>query len=391
VIDATTRDAWRERLRRWLKPPRQLVLTTSGKFFVLLTIAVGFGAVNTGNNLLFLLLGMMLALMIASGILSEAVIRKLEPARKLPTRVFAETAATGHYRVKNPKPFASLSIRVEDRKAERVAGPRPGETIGWKNHPWWQFWKKPPSEVDAIATSFAVRIAAGEEDTLDARFLFATRGRYRLPVLSVTTQFPFGFFDKSRELDDPAEVVVFPRADSADDWVAEVHARFGDQPAGKAGQGDEFYALRDHREGEDHRAVHWKVSARRGELIVRENEAQEQRSVMIALAHRQRQDPTERELALFERGLERMVGLILSLTERGYRVGLHTAAHTLDPTDDSRDLDRLLGILGEVELESGPIKPLETRYGVIAMGTRSALASASAPAELVLEFREEEG
>lgn len=389
MIDAKIPGEWHARLRRLLKPPRQLVLTTSGKFFVLLTIAVGFGAVNTGNNLLFLLLGMMLALMIASGILSEAVIRKLRPTRKLPMRLFAGTPASGEYEVQNPRSYASLSIRVEDRVATRLVGPRAGEKVGWRNHAWWKLWKKPPTERDSLSTSFAVRIPAHEVQKLDARFLFPTRGRYLLENLSVVTQFPFGFFDKSRDLEDPAEIVVFPRAGDAEDWVAEVHARFGDQPAGRAGHGDEFYALRDHRDGEDHRSVHWKVSARRGELIVRENEAHEQRSVIVALAHRQPAEPTQAEREAFERGLERTAGLMLALTERGYRVGLHTADKTLEPTDDSRDLDRILSALGEIEFDAGSMPALETNFGVIAMGPASALAALGSSAELVLPFDQE--
>ena len=42
-----------------------------------MTFLVGFGAINTGNNLLYLLLGMMLGLIIVSGVMSEAMLRRL--------------------------------------------------------------------------------------------------------------------------------------------------------------------------------------------------------------------------------------------------------------------------------------------------------------------------
>src|SRR5260370_28177507 len=74
------------RLRRLLKPPRRLEFTREGKYFVGITLGVGFAAINTGNNLLYLLLGMMLSLIIASGVLSEMSLRGLSVAREPPAR-----------------------------------------------------------------------------------------------------------------------------------------------------------------------------------------------------------------------------------------------------------------------------------------------------------------
>ena len=67
--------------RRWIRPPRRLSFTREGKYFVGITLGVGFAAINTGNNLLYLLLGMMLSLIIASGIMSEMSLRDAHGAR----------------------------------------------------------------------------------------------------------------------------------------------------------------------------------------------------------------------------------------------------------------------------------------------------------------------
>src|SRR5690554_1151873 len=114
---------WRRRARRFLKPPRQLAFTSSGKYFVLMTLAVGFGAINTGNNLLFLLLSMMLSLIIASGILSEAVLQKLEAHRIAPQRLYAGMPAPAHFRLVNPKTWVSLSIEVSEGRMRALKGP----------------------------------------------------------------------------------------------------------------------------------------------------------------------------------------------------------------------------------------------------------------------------
>ena len=44
-----------------------------GRTYLVLTVGVGFGAINTGNNLLYLLLGLMLSTIVTSGVLSERV------------------------------------------------------------------------------------------------------------------------------------------------------------------------------------------------------------------------------------------------------------------------------------------------------------------------------
>jgi len=63
------------RLRRWFRPPRRLKLTREGKYFIGITFGVGFAAINTGNNLLYLLLGMLLSMIVVSGVLSELSLR----------------------------------------------------------------------------------------------------------------------------------------------------------------------------------------------------------------------------------------------------------------------------------------------------------------------------
>ena len=70
----------------YLRPPRRLKLTREGKYFIGITFGVGFAAINTGNNLLYLLLGMLLSLIVVSGVMSELSLRHLTVARRLPPR-----------------------------------------------------------------------------------------------------------------------------------------------------------------------------------------------------------------------------------------------------------------------------------------------------------------
>ena len=72
-----------------MKPPRALRATRAGWCFIAIIFGVGFAALNTGNNLLYLVLALMLAFLVLSGLLSEASLRGLRVERHLPRELFA--------------------------------------------------------------------------------------------------------------------------------------------------------------------------------------------------------------------------------------------------------------------------------------------------------------
>src|SRR5262249_44901103 len=85
----------RERLvrawRRFWTPPRRLRTTAAGRTYLVLTFGVGVGALNTGNNLLYLVLGLQLSIVVVSGILSERCVRRVQVRRILPASPRART------------------------------------------------------------------------------------------------------------------------------------------------------------------------------------------------------------------------------------------------------------------------------------------------------------
>ena len=91
------------RIRRWFRPPRQLQFTREGKYFVGITLGVGFAAINTGNNLLYLLLGMMLSLIMASAVMSESSLRDLDVTRQPPAALYAQRPFLMGIGLKNDK------------------------------------------------------------------------------------------------------------------------------------------------------------------------------------------------------------------------------------------------------------------------------------------------
>ena len=102
-------------LFRRLFRDRTIRVTTEGIRFLLLTLAVGIAAVNTGNNLFYLLLAMMLSLVVLSGLLSEQCVRRLDVHRHLPDYLFVNQPTTATLRVANYKSrIPSVSLRLLD-------------------------------------------------------------------------------------------------------------------------------------------------------------------------------------------------------------------------------------------------------------------------------------
>src|SRR3990172_2285078 len=94
--------------------------TKEGIIFLTLTLFVGFAALNTGNNLLYLVFGMMLSFIAASGIISMINLSGIEVKAITPEDVFALTPTPLKFSVRNLKsliPSYTLTIDIEGKSA----------------------------------------------------------------------------------------------------------------------------------------------------------------------------------------------------------------------------------------------------------------------------------
>src|SRR5258708_10333 len=158
---------WR-RFRNAFKPPRRLKFTREGKFFVGITLGVGFAAINTGNNLLYLLLGMLLALIIVSGLMSELSLRDLTVVRRLPLRAQVGRPHLVEIEVFNHKnKIPSYAIEVEDLRAGQPADKR----------------------------CFFLKISPKSAQVAAYRRTPMRRGRDLHVGFRIATRFPFGLFE----------------------------------------------------------------------------------------------------------------------------------------------------------------------------------------------------
>lgn len=235
---------------------RQLRFTREGRVFVLVTLGVGAAAVNTGNNLLYLVLGLLLSLIVLSGVSSEIVLRKLRVERRLPKRAFAGSACLVELVVKNEKRhLPSYSIELED-----VAPAEPTDR-----------------------RCYFLKVAPRGEQSATYHRIPGRRGVLSFGAIRVRTRYPFGLFEKTRVFEAEGELVVYPALAK----IARVELDEGhlgpDVQTRRRGHGAEVTGLREYADGDDARAIHWRRTASLDRVVVRDRQRDAARRVTLLI------------------------------------------------------------------------------------------------------------
>lgn len=318
------------RLRRWFRPPRKFRLTREGKWFIGATLLLGFAAVNGGINLLFLIFGMLLCLLVANGVVSEASLRRLAVHRQLPPSLFAGTPFLMGIAVRNDKRrVATFSLEVEDLAAD-------GKPVDRR--------------------CFFLKVPAHRQQETAYRRTLPNRGVHRLTGLRLSTRFPFGLLRRSIDVEAPVELVVYPALVPVADLALRAGlAELGNQASPERARSGDFHGLRELRAGDDPRDIHWRTTARRGRPFVREFEEDSSRSLVIVLP-----TVTEQDAAAFERAVSHAASLALLLLRRGLRVGLLAGEVFIAP--DAGSAGSILHRLAVVQMTSGEAKPVRPKH-----------------------------
>jgi uncharacterized protein (DUF58 family) len=318
--------AWERRLRRWLRPPRTLRPTRAGWVFFALTIGVGLAALNTGNNLMYMVLSLLLSFLVLSGVLSESALRGIQVRRLLPTELVAEQESIVAIEVRNQqRRIPSFAVVVDDvirvGDMTRTAG-----------------------------RAFALRVAPGSAELRSYRFAPPVRGTLEFVGFRVATRFPFGLFSKALWIEAAREALVFPALDPLSPALPHGGVlRRGDWRSGPAGQSPESAGLRAYAPGDAIRRVHWRASLRRGALLVREQEQECTGETVVRL----RTSGASRGPA-FEAAVRRAASEVAVNLRSGLRVSLRTDATLFPPAEGPGQRRRLLAHLALVEPASAP-------------------------------------
>jgi uncharacterized protein (DUF58 family) len=271
-------------------------VTREGLAYLALTLLIGIAALNTGNNLLFLVVAAMLGAVLVSGVVSAVMISGLEVGLHLPHHVFAGQSYAGAVLLHNCRrlPVFSISVVPPVHKTDRPAWRwqrsefvypplRTGRKaiIRW---PDFSFSRVPsPHRTPPVfeQSVYFPYLPAGHRQSAELNLCFPRRGLYAQRGIGIATRFPFSFLNKTRTIALHHEVLVYPSVEATDEMFEVLPIITGEIETNQRGRGSDLYRIRDYEPEDSARHVDWKASAKSGELKVREYTREEERSVCI--------------------------------------------------------------------------------------------------------------
>lgn len=285
--------------------------TNEGVRFLLATALLALASFNTGNNLIYLIFGLMLSIILLSYVLVTINIRGLRLKVKVPGPVYASEESDLIIRIRNDKKLASYSIYV-----------------------------KLPE--DFSSSGFIPVIPAGGTASARVRVRPGSRGVLGYGSFTVESSFPFIFFKRRCKVRVEGSLVVYPAL--MDVSLASLEGYSGDGAhTQRPGEGDELLSLREFREGDSQKSVHWKASAKARGLLVKEYAELMPRIVLIMIDASGPSSPAD-----FEKAVSWAASAALWLDEAGYYIGMIAPGVDVPYGAGKAHLFRILEHLAEV-------------------------------------------
>jgi uncharacterized protein (DUF58 family) len=277
----------------WM-PLTQFRVTRDGGIFAGALFVVLAAAVNTSNNLLYMVLSALLAVVVISGLLSIRNFNSVRMELILPGQTFAG------------EPFP-LSVRVHNRG---------------KLFPAFSLSAEPPGN----ALYFSVIQPQGTV-VHTSETQFTHRGSYTFKKLRTASRFPFGFFVKARQYPVEAQCICYPKILPQDQLEISIQDVLGTHQRMERGLGSDLHTIRDYMPSDSARHVHWKATAKTSTLKTREFAADDSPRILLAFDRYGKPDDAER----FEHLVSQAASLAFHLMRNGMAVTL--------VSDDWRSLD----------------------------------------------------
>jgi uncharacterized protein (DUF58 family) len=289
---------------RWLGFKMEYRVTREGWIYILGIFLVAVAALNTGNNLLFLILASLIAIILMSGVLSSITLSGIEMRLQLPEHIFAGQPVRSLVEVHNQKvTLPSFSLRVEAVRRKNAANAAMLETPVYFPY-----------------------IPKHDRVQQNVPMTFPRRGIYSQEAFRIVTRFPFGFLQKARRVDLKSEAIVYPSVEPTRDFFEILPGMQGALESLAKGRGQDLYALRDYQPRDSSRHVHWKASARLGSLMVREFTREDDCRVILVLDPHTSVGLADQEAdARFERAVTMCAALAWHFYERNAVLQFRTA------------------------------------------------------------------
>lgn len=338
-------------------------VTRAGLIYILISVVIGIAAINTGNNLLYVVVASLLSAILVSGVASALVLRSLVLDVHLPEHIFAARPMLARLLLRNTSTWLpSFSVRVVP--AKRTANSKShwhweAYTFGWPPNrtPQNQWFHLPdrrlrrvheePNKPILRGSVYFPFLASEQELRAHLELNFPLRGRYCEKNFGLATRFPFAFLMKTRRINLAREIVVYPEVEPTEQFQEILPMVTGEFESFVSGRGNDLYLIRDYMPDDSARHVDWKATARTGALKVREFSREDERKLRIVF-----DNPVPGVLSptAYERGVRLAASLGWHFHHEDVEVSF--VAPGLEPTEDVFTFLRYLALIEPQEATS---------------------------------------
>jgi uncharacterized protein (DUF58 family) len=283
--------------------------SVTGLVYCAMMMLMGVAAINGQANLLFGVFGLMIGVLLVSGTICRMVLTRLKVTRTLPEYCVVGRPTALVYHFTNQKRFwPSLSVMISELDGVEAFETQP--------------------------TAYLLHAAAGLSASVPVELLPKRRGKHTLGAYQLSTSFPFGFIKRAVDRKESDSLLVCPPMG----WVSPQLLAMcrSDQRADapikpRRGGQDEFYGVKEHRQGENPRWIYWRRSARTpGVLIAKEmTQVAPPRLMVLADTFLSRLVPSE------QAAVEKTLAMAASLASQALDSGLEVGLCAWDGTDFS--------------------------------------------------------
>jgi len=332
-----------------------LDFSLTGLVYCGMMLFMGLAAINTQANLLFGVFGLMIGILLVSGVISRLVLRRVRVTRDLPEHGLVGKPVGITYQFFNGKRFwPSFSICLAE--LDGVEG----------------FTRQPQS--------YLLHAAAQNTASVPVEVIPKRRGLHALGRYQISTSFPFGFIKRAVERRQNDTMLVLPAVARVDPKLLAMcmpAEKTGPTMRPKRGGVDEFYGLKEHRRGENPRFIYWRRSARTGVLVAKEM-TQVAPPRLLLLVDTFLQDRTRAEHAGVEKCIAMAASLAGAALDQGLSVGLHVWSNEwtgIPATRGKRQRRDVMAMLARLALntEKDAQALMESAQAVLESGTTALL------------------
>ena len=292
--------------------------------FLFAALAVMCGALSLGSNswsnIPLLIALVLIALWVLSLWHGSRALKAITFRRRNAEHVFSGELLTVTVQLINasPLPVAGLFV-VEDVTRENINSTLPTGGTGGPNAA--ALLRRPAAVVVAHGSAFVMTLGGKESNRASYTLSLRKRGLYSFAESRIETVYPLGFFRSVTARRAQGRVIVYPRLGEVNPSLFEDIERSLEsmRRARPSRSEEEFRGLREYRKEDNPRWIHWRGSARAGELLVREFEEPLSKRVLLLLDTNLKGMGPQR-FAAFENGISFAATAVREFARRGIEI-----------------------------------------------------------------------